>query len=396
MAKIKGDLPRKKHRLLKALGIILAAIIVILACVYFFVLRYPQIKTDPEIGKWYRVSSSEMKSSEGGEYHALFKKGAENKVMVYFAGGGVSINEQTARNDTYNTRLVWPDVLANITMNMGGLASDAEGNPFKDWTMILFPYATGDFHCGMGEYNYIDKDGKEKTLYHNGYTNFRAAMDLVFEKAGIENAEAVLVTGYSAGGWGASLLADDVFSDYFPNAASKTVLVDSSIGSYKDWKGVAEQVWQAPKHIVDRIRTNNITYDSLAALYEKHGDAVNILFDCSTRDGDLAKVGRYFRDLVLDEETGEMPIEDKDGDIFQAFLKDFVTDLKANTNANVFIFDGYTWYDRPYNLTSHTIISTPYVFEHLNNTGSSIAEWVVDAMNGSPRDYGLDLVDKAY
>lgn len=45
-----------------------------------------------------------MKDSEGNDYHALFKKGAENKVLIYFAGGGVSINKETARDDTYNTK----------------------------------------------------------------------------------------------------------------------------------------------------------------------------------------------------------------------------------------------------------------------------------------------------
>ncbi len=48
-------------------------------------------------------------------------------MMIYFAGGGVSVNEETARNDTYNTKVVWPDYMANVTMNMGGLASAVEG-----------------------------------------------------------------------------------------------------------------------------------------------------------------------------------------------------------------------------------------------------------------------------
>ena len=77
---------------------------------------------------------------------------------------GQYVNEEMAKDDTYNTKLVKPDYLANITMNMGGLASDVEGSPFKDWNMILFPYATGDFHAGTGEFKYTDKDGKEKIL----------------------------------------------------------------------------------------------------------------------------------------------------------------------------------------------------------------------------------------
>lgn len=46
-----------------------------------------------------------MTTSEEGKYRASFKKGSENKVMVYFAGVGISINEETTKDDTYNTSI---------------------------------------------------------------------------------------------------------------------------------------------------------------------------------------------------------------------------------------------------------------------------------------------------
>ena len=200
----------------KILGILLLIALIAIIVIYFLFLRYPNLKEDPKIDKWYRISSDAMKDSEGGSYHALFKKGSENKVMIYFAGGGVSVNEETAKDDTYNTRMVWPDALANVTINMGGLASDIEGSPFEDWSIVLFPYATGDFHAGTGEFHYTDKDGKEKILYHNGYINYTETMKQVVEKAGVNDPDTVLVTGYSAGGFASALLADDIFTNYFP------------------------------------------------------------------------------------------------------------------------------------------------------------------------------------
>lgn len=383
-------------KILKILGVIIGILLLILLGVYVFVLRYPELRDNPKVDKWYRVESEEMKSSEGGEYHALFKKGSENKVLIYFAGGGVSVNEQTARNDTYNTKLVWPDMLANLTMNMGGLAAEADENPFGDWTVILFPYATGDFHCGTGEYKYTDKDGKEKTLYHNGYTNFTTAMEEILEHVEIDDPNAVLVTGYSAGGWGASLLAEDVFSTYFPNAETKTVLVDSAVALNNNWKKIATDVWHAPDHISDRIVSDNLTLDSLTSLHEKFGDSVTILFDCSTRDGSLAQVQRYFDDEILDEKTGEMPVDEADADIFQENLKVFVNQLKEQAGAHVFIWDGYDWYGDPRNMTAHTIIASPYVFAEFEVSKKSLADWLVDAMDGKSEDYGLDLLDKQY
>ena len=79
------------------LGIILLVIITIALCVYFFVLQYPEIKENPKENKWYKVSDKGMKDSEGNSYHALFKKGSSNNVLVYFAGGGVSVNEEMAK-----------------------------------------------------------------------------------------------------------------------------------------------------------------------------------------------------------------------------------------------------------------------------------------------------------
>lgn len=373
---------------LKIIGIILLILAVIALLVYFFVLRYPKLKENPTEGKWYRVTSSEMKDSEGNDYHAFFKKGTENKVLIYFAGGGVSINEETAKDDTYNTKMVQPDILANITMNMGGLASDSKDSPFGDWSMILFPYATGDFHAGTGEFHYTDTDGKEKILYHNGYINYTETMKQVIEKAGISNPEAVVVTGYSAGGFGAALLANNVFTNYYPNAESKTVLVDASLLLYEDWHTVATDVWQTPKEISDKLTGNNLTLDCLTALHEKYGDGIHLLFDSSTRDGDLAKVQNYL-------DTGVMDVTEKEADIYQQILKETIPQFKE-AGVSLFIWDGLPWYDDPRNLTMHTIIATPTVWLPFEEQQQSIAGWLSDAIDGDLKDFGLDLVDKQY
>ena len=372
----------------KVIGIILLILLVIVVSVTFFVLQYPNLKKNPTVGKWYRVTGREMKTSEGGKYRAFFKKGSENKVMVYFAGGGVSINEETARDDTYNTKEIFIDKLANVTMNMGGLASEVEGSPFENWSMILFPYATGDFHAGTGEFHYTDKDGKEKILYHNGYVNYTQTMQKVMELADMKNPEAVVVTGYSAGGFATALLSDDIFTNYFPNAESKNVLVDASLLLHDDWQTIAADVWQAPKEISDKLTGNNLTLDCLTALHKKYGDDIHLLFDCSTRDGDLAKVQNYF-------DTGVMDVTEKEADIYQQILRDTIPKFKE-IDVSLFIWDGVAWYDDPRNMTAHTIIATPAVWLPFEEQKQSVAGWITDAINGRLRDYGLDLVDKQY
>ncbi|WP_304681817.1 pectin acetylesterase-family hydrolase [uncultured Clostridium sp.] len=375
-------------KVFKVLGIIILVLFIIALCVYFFILQYPEIRNNPKIGKWYRVSDKAMKDSEGNSYHALFKKGSDNKVLVYFAGGGVSVNEETARDDTYNTKLVKPDYLTNVTMNMGGIASGVKGSPFENWTIIMFPYATGDFHAGTGEFKYKDKDGKEKILYHNGYNNYTLAMKEIMERTEIDNPDTVLVTGYSAGGFVSSLLADDVFTNYFPSAKSKNVLVDASLLLNDDWHTIATDVWKTPKSISDKLTTNNLTLDCIKSLHEKYGDDINLLFDSSTRDGDLAKVQNYF-------DTGKMEVDEEQGDVYQQILKDTIPKFKE-ANVSLFIWDGIAWYDDPRNLTAHTIIATPVIWLPFEEQGKSVAEWIDDVINGNAKDYGIDLINKEY
>ena len=241
---------------LKIIGIILLVLLIGLL-VYFFVLQYLSLKENPKEGKWYKVTDKNMVSADGSRYKAFFKKGSENKVLVYFAGGGSNINEETAREGWFNSSVIGIDMVSNFTMNMGGLATASDDNPFKDWTVIAFPCATGDFMSGTGEFLYTDTNGKEQTLYHHGYTNYSIVMDKIMELTDIDNPEAVVVTGYSAGGFSAALLADDIFTKYFPNAASKNVMADASLLIKDDWHNVRTDDWHTPTEISDTITTDN-------------------------------------------------------------------------------------------------------------------------------------------
>lgn len=367
---------------------ILAVILIALLSVYLFVLQYPKLRQNPKEGKWYKITSNDMLCSDGSQYKAFFRKGSENKVLLYFAGGGISISAETAREDMYIRRVAPIDQFANNMMNYGGIASAVDGNPFKDWTVIALPYATGDFHSGTNDFAYTDKEGQKKILYHHGYTNYSAVMQKALELGGISDPEAVMVTGYSAGAGAASLLANDVFTNYFPNAGSKTVLVDAMLMFNKDWHSISADVWKSPAEISDRIKTNNIVLDSLTALREDFGEDVTILFVCSARDGELAKAQNLFDYGILD-------VNENITDRFQLALKTAIPQFKE-IGAYLYIWDGLPLYDDPRNMTMHTIIVTDKVYTDPARFGISFADWAYQATNGKAADYGLDLADKVY
>jgi len=374
---------KSKRHIGKTILIVVLALLLIAAVLAAVILgktvlvKHPELKGEPEIGKWYRITPAGTKSSDGSEWHGLIRLGTENKVVVYFFGGGASINGYTSERgkEFFATTASVQDFVAS-----GGIGSDAEENPFRDWTFLVLPYASGDFHSGTGEYHYTD-GGKEKIVYHNGYNNYSAFIDAA--KPYVGEPDTLLVTGFSAGGFATSLLADDVI-DRFPSAKNITVCVDSSLLLYDGWHETAVGLWQSPEEISDRLTTDNIVLDSLTALYEKRGDSVKILFDCSYRDDTLMQYQSC-------SHTGKMDKTKALGDQFQADLSKMVAGLQENIpGVGIYIWN-YGEDSETHN-TQHTIISSN-VFDKLED-GVSVADWIYAAMNGNVESHGLALLDK--
>lgn len=369
------------HKGIKILAIIGSAFLILIIGIFIFLKltflkTFPTFRGEVEIGKWYDVPVKSAKSSDGSEWHGIFRKGSENKVIVYFFGGGVSIAGETseAGKNFFATTVFGQDFVAQ-----GGIGSTVDENPFKDWTFIVVPYASGDFHTGTGEYHYT-QDGKDKTVYHNGYNNYSAFIDEI--KAYVGEPDTLLVTGFSAGGFATSLLADDVIGR-FPTAKNVTICVDSSLLLYDGWHDTAVNLWQAPKEISNRLTSNNIVLDSLIALHEKHGDNVKILFDCSYRDDTLLQYQSYINTGVM-EKTKEL------GDQFQNTLREMVIGLQANIpNIGIYIWNLNE--DSTTHNTQHTIISSNFL-DKLEN-GKSVCDWLYDAVNGNVQSIGLGLLD---
>ena len=370
----------KKKKIIIGVMIAAASIIVLIALGITVFLKmtilntFPKLEGEPEIGKWYDVPVENAFSSDGSEWHGIFRKGTENKVVVYFFGGGVSITPETSEGgkEFYATTMLAQDFVAQ-----GGIGSSADDNPFKDWSFIVIPYATGDFHAGTGIYE------GEKTVYHTGYNNYSAFVEQI--KPYVGEPDTLLVTGFSAGGFATSLLADDVI-DRFPSAGNVTVCVDSSLLLYDGWHDTAVDLWRTPSEISDRLTTDNLVLDSLTALYEKRGDSVKILFDCSYRDDTLMQYQSYI-------DTGKMDKTKELGDKFQQDLKEMVHGLQTNIpNVGIYIWNNGE--DADTHNTQHTIISSN-VFDKLGND-RSVGEWIFDAVNGDVRTYGLELLDKEF
>ena len=217
--------------------------------------------------------------------------------------------------------------------------------------------------------------------YHTGYSNYAAFVEQI--KPYVGDPDTLLVTGFSAGGFATSLLADDVI-DRFPSAENITVCVDSSLLLYDGWHETAVDLWQSPTEISDRLVTDNLVLDSLTALHEKRGDSVKILFDCSYRDDTLQQYQAYIR-------TGTMTKDKENGDLFQKNLAEMVKGLQENiSGVGICIWNHAE--DAETHNTQHTIISSN-VFDKLED-GVSVADWIYAAVNGDVQSHGLALLER--
>ncbi len=332
-----------------------------------------ELSTDYQTGTWYHVTPDGAVDSTGEQWHGLVRIGTENKVVINFYGGGVSINEDTAKEgeDFYFHTMGDQEFAQNI-----GISAYDNKNALKDWTFVNIPYCTGDWHIGTNDFPYTDKEGNSQILYHHGYTNFKLMMDMLMPYLG--NPDAVLVTGWSGGGFGASFLAEEIFQDYFPETGNQTVLVDAAFLLKDDWKEIADNVWGTPAHIANRFTGDNLVLDSLRSLSSNVPDA-KILFLCSVRDSSLTQYQNY-----LNGESFEATEES--GQEFEKNLKTMVDELLALPNTSAFIWsdkDGDT------ELTGHTV--TMIQFVDAKYGGVKVSDWLIDAINGDLTSHGMDL-----
>ena len=343
-------------------------------------------------GEWFEIAPEGLVTANGDEVSTRMRLGSENKVIVFFYGGGISINEYTAARPyapgtcDIDTGFYSPNIEGMIPdwCNLG-IGDDSPQNPFSNWTIIVIPYTTADFHIGTGDYTYTKLDGDEAVLHHHGYTNYRAIMDEAIRY--VEQPDELLVAGFSAGGYGAAILAEDLMTDYFPDAGHVTVCVDSSTLLLDNWENVFRNVWDVPEKFTGKLQSKNLIVDYLSALYDTYGDSITYLYVGSVRDGALSQYQSYF-------DTGIYRTNNRIVGVYTAYLKGMINILQSRIpGIGIYIFDRlpYSILPSQFWLTQHTILCTNTVFWPLTNR-RSVVSWLSNAVGGRVESMGLDLL----
>ncbi len=159
-------------------------------------------------------------------YKFWARRGTENRLVVYFDGGGACWDNLTcavpmlAREGGHSEGFYKAELLpTDDPRRMSGIFDlDNPRNPVRDWSFVFVPYCTGDVHSGSNDATYRNLDtGQSYTLHHRGADNFRVVLEWM--RANFAAPDQILVAGSSAGAYGAATHYARI-RDAFPDGAA--------------------------------------------------------------------------------------------------------------------------------------------------------------------------------
>jgi Pectinacetylesterase len=218
-------------------------------------LALPASAHDDANGTWRRITNPGPALGLDGQMHQArcsgfpgtdptfsfwAKRGKSKNLVVYFEGGGACWDNLTCTFPIADglpaqvPQFFVPAVPAGADPAGydGIFKADHPANPVKDWSAVYIPYCTGDLHAGSAERSYQNVGHpvlplpSSFTLQHRGFDNFMVVMN--WAKKHLAEPKSVLVTGSSAGGYGASINFPWV-AQAWPKAKLQ-VLADASQG----------------------------------------------------------------------------------------------------------------------------------------------------------------------
>ncbi|MEY4511921.1 MAG: hypothetical protein RLZZ450_4043 [Pseudomonadota bacterium] len=173
---------------------------------------------------WYDIPGAICRDGSPTGFYVHFAE--SDSLLVYLEGGGACTSPGFCAYNPKNVNQVLSGDGQTLIGSVGGATSGRQQpgkdgifalgnaqNPFKDWSMVYIPYCTGDVHFGTRTNVMVPGvDEKQQFVGYRNMEKFVARLAPTFQ----DKAKQVVLTGASAGGFGASLnysLVQDTFKD---------------------------------------------------------------------------------------------------------------------------------------------------------------------------------------
>ena len=170
---------------------------------------------------WYTIDGAICRDGSPTGFYVRY--GSVNRLLVYLEGGGACTSPGFCDHNPANLTQVFiagGETVLGSTFMLPGLQQPGTlgifdmknaSNPFKDWNQVYVPYCTGDVHFGTKRDAAVPNvPAKQQFVGYPNMQKFMARLAPTFRSV-----ERVVLTGASAGGFGAGLnygLAQDSFA----------------------------------------------------------------------------------------------------------------------------------------------------------------------------------------
>ncbi|MFN7209092.1 MAG: pectin acetylesterase-family hydrolase, partial [Aggregatilineales bacterium] len=230
-----------------------------------------------ESPEWEQIlPEGETICGRGAPYAFYVNRGRDpRKLHIHFLGGGACWNGFNCSKaaDLFTDEVIpYEAIRYDASLRQGVFDLERADNPLRDYATVLISYCTGDVHVGDRTVAYTPS----LSVQHKGYRNAKAALEWVYQN--FPEADKVLVSGCSAGSYGAIMHANSIFSRY-PNALRR-LIGDSGVGVIMpQWDGLErwgfyENLAQELPELADVARNPFIINQLYAANSKRHPEAL--------------------------------------------------------------------------------------------------------------------------
>lgn len=236
--------------------------------------------TQPLLSRnWMKIEpGGDTACARGTPFHFWAKRGGNEKLLVYFLGGGACWDAKSCSEifPYFEDKLEKPPQFMNGIFDLHN-----PENPFLDWNIVFIPYCTGDTHWGNTVHTYPGSGFHgDVEVHHKGFVNSMAAVEWIFDK--FQDPDQIFLAGDSAGGYGSLLFAPYLMEHY--QESSFVQFSDSAVGistpefteSMLDSWNVTPNIHPSQQEVIDRANndprslTTGFCYESVAKRFPEH------------------------------------------------------------------------------------------------------------------------------
>ena len=333
---------------------------------------------DLTAGEWNEIQpAGETLCMYDTDYSFFVRPAAEptDNLMIYFEGGGACWDGYTCGSiGQFASQFEIADNEMEFYAT-GMFDFENPANPVADYNVVFAPYCTGDIHTGDAVQTFevpeaVGADFDEITVHFNGYNNGAAVLDWTYNN--YTEPSQVLVTGCSAGGYGASTHAPFVMNNY--EGTRVVHLADAANGVSPEEPDLLT-LWGAPDNFPDFLDLSTVTtanFTTVQQLETANAFPDNVVAQYNTAL-DNVQVGFY--GLLTNRVVGE--------DNFMEVGIEWATGLQNNLGqleAGAENFHSYTAGG-----LLHCITGRPEFFEYTVG-GVAVNDWVNTLLEGEMMD----------